>query len=256
VAANVADFEALGFSSFEAPVILTLDQYLRNASNGPLLTNNEEDLIIINDVPFVEGASQSWLPRDIAERRQQGEFPDEQVARHLRIGRNVVRKSKAEMYTDRLIVAAGAVDTCRSVFRVAGGEDFLPVHSYDDDTFKQAKNRVGDYVEGALQGGRDMRVLRNAAMHRLTDTIRKKYDYDANPEASLALTVIAGMNSRKKVVLYARALHDVSKAYERMNKADKQRLNLFMARRAPAHQDGLDMYSLIAAPDRFVAAGA
>jgi hypothetical protein len=246
--AGASRFEEVGFNRFEAPVLVILNNYLRNESKGPLLTNNEEDLVIDNDVTFIEKASQSWLPRDVVERKRQGEYSTEQIARNLRIGRNVMRKSKAEMYTDRLIVATDALDTCRSVFRVAVGQEFVPVTSFNDDTHAQAIDRVGDYVTDLLQGGRDMRVLRNAAMHRLTDTIRAKFDYEANPEASLVLTALAGMNTRKKVIHYARALHDISKGYDRMTKTDKNRLNEFMAKRHPDHQTAFDLYPIIASP--------
>ncbi|MFZ1324021.1 MAG: hypothetical protein WAQ57_02575 [Candidatus Saccharimonadales bacterium] len=256
MAFSASDYESTGFNSYEGPVLVILDNYLRDESSGPLLTNNEEDLVIVDDMPFIDKASQSWLPHNALERRRLGDLGDEQVARRLRIGRNVVRKTKAGMFTDRLMVATGAVDTCRSVFRAAIGQEFVPVPSYDDDTLLQARNRVGDYVTDLLDAGRERRVLRNAAMHRLTDTIRAKFDFDANPEASLVLTGLAGMNSRKKVMHYAQALHTISKGYDRMTKADKDRLNAFMARRHPDHQDGLDLYTVIASPPAPGAGGA
>ena len=249
-----ADFRAAGFNGFEAPVLVTLYSYLNDADTPPLLTVNEDDLIISGDKDvFAQAASQSFLPQNVAEKRRSGEITQKDIKRKLQAGRNIVRKFKAEMFTDRLIVATQATDTCRSIFRVATGREFVPV--FEEDTVEEATHRVGDYVHDVLQGGRHTvdvrsgrrggRVLQNAAMHRLTDTIEQKFDFEEHPEPAKILTGMAGQNTRKKVLLYVKELREVSKDFDRINRADKERLKEFMDQRSEVHQNGLDLHDLI-----------
>lgn len=238
-------FESIGFSDFESRALTVLDSHLMKQDKGPLLTNNEDDLLVADYDAFVEAGSQGWLPRDILDRRLRGEYGQSVVARNLRIGRNMIRKSKSEMYTDRIMTATDALDTCRSVYRAVKGKDFISVVSFEDDSLELAQHRVGDYVDDLLQGGRDSRVLKSAAMQRTTETIREKFDFENNPEASLALTALAGMNSRKKSVVYVNALHAISKGFDRMRKIDKDRLNEYIVARHPEHQRSFDLMKVI-----------
>ena len=229
------------FSSFEWGVINTLQGYLSRDSNPPLLTNNEEDLIINHDPSFFDAISQRSVPRDAPHRLKTGELSEDDIARKMRIGRNIVRREKADMYVDRLMTAVFAADTCRSQYLLDNGREFVPV--LEDDTPETVGRRVGDYVTDLLVAGRERRVLRGAAMDRLTQTIRQKYDADVS--SARVLTVMAGQNSMKKVNLYADQLATTSKGFDRMNAETKHRLMEYMARRPLTFQGKPDLVEML-----------
>jgi hypothetical protein len=233
-----------GLNSLEMPVVATLKKYLANPTTDPLLTINEDDLILPIEDPegfFYKGVSQSAVPHDVRARRLSGELTEQQLGRNMQIARNIVRNEKAEMFVERIMVATHATDTCRSLFWIATGSDFVPVEA--DDTFATVTRRTGDHVTNLLQGGRDQRVLRNAAMDRLTQTIRGKFD--SSPSVQLELAVLAGMNSRKKVDLYIKGLVSVRRGYKDLSVATRKKLDEYRASRSSVFQEKLDLYELI-----------
>lgn len=231
------------FNSFEQPVVEKLVRYLADPTTPPLLTNNEEDLIINYDPTYFDAISQAYVPKDVLDRLHSGSMTHDDIKRNMQIGRGIIRREKSDMYADRIITATYAVDACRSVFRVANGGNFVPIEH--DETVEDVTRRVGDYVTDLLVAGRDRRVLRNAAMHRLTDTIRTKFDTD--PDAAKVLTGLAGQNVSKKVGLYIAQLATVSKGFTRMSAASKRKLNEYMLTRPLEFQDKPDLITLLAA---------
>lgn len=229
------------FNDYELPVVQTLVRYMADPATPPLLTNNEEDLVIQNDPTFFDAVSQASVPHDVLAQLRGGNLTHQGIARKMQIGRNIVRREKADMYAERAITATYASDTCRSLYRVAVGGDFVPVEV--DDTVDRVTRRVGDYVTDLLVGGRERRLLRNAAMHRLTDTIRAKFDTD--PDAARVLTVLAGQNARKKIGFYAEQLRIVSKDFDRISASTRRKLQVYIAERPEEFRHRPDLRELI-----------
>lgn len=230
------------FNSFELPIIDKLKGYLYDKSNGPLLTNNEEDLVIVDDASYFDQVSQSAVPKDVMQKLNSGELTRQQVALKMQQGRAVVRSKKSDVYIDRIMTATYAADTCRSLYRVAGGGELVPVE--EDDTVETVTHRVGDYVTDLLVAGRERRILKGAAMDRLTTTVRDKFD--TNPEAAQQLTVLAGINSMKKIGHYVDELHTVSRGYERISRDSRNKLLGYIASRPIEFQEKPELNQLLA----------
>jgi hypothetical protein len=233
------------FNSFEMSAVAILQRHLAQEKNDPLLTNNEDDLAILDDTTFFDAVSQGSVPYDVMDKLRSGELTRTGLVRNMQIGRNIVRREKSFMFTERLMTAVYAADTCRSYFRVATRLDDQPVLIKSDDTLEGITARVGDYVTDLLVAGRERRVLRGAAMDRLTQTIRAKFD--TNPDAKRVLTGLAGQNSMKKVNHYAHQLHTVSKGYERMDASTKKMLMEYMVKRPIEFQGKPDLSELLLA---------
>ena len=230
------------FDRYEQQAFDKLSRHLEDPSKGPILTNNEEDLVITDDEMFFDAVTRSFTPRNVLQRIKEGEFTRQEVARRSRAGRAIERGRKADMYAERVMTATHAADTCRSLYRIATGGDLVPVEV--DDTIETITHRVGDYVDDLLVGGRETRLLRNAAMQRITDKMRAKFDTDLG--AQFQFTVLAGKNTTKKIHFWLERLHDVSRGFERVTPETRNKIIGYLATRPPEYMQKPDVLQLIA----------
>jgi hypothetical protein len=230
------------FNPFEQQAVDILKHYLNVESNGPLLTNDEDDLVIESDPIYFDAINRRSTPRNALQLVRSGELTDVDIESKRRSGRAIIRGLKADMFAERLMTATYASDTCRSLYRVATKGELIPIEV--DDTTDTLTHRVGDYVDDLLRAGRERRILKNAAMLRITDKIRGKFDTD--PNAQLQLTAMAGKNSMKKVAFWMDSLFGVSRGYERVTAETKAKLLQYLTNRPEEYLGKPDVLQMLA----------
>jgi hypothetical protein len=231
------------FNSFEIPILATLGQHLSDPSKGPLLTNNEDDLVIIDSAKYIDHAAQLGVPGDALERLRTGNLTREALRSKMKASQAIIMRKKGEMFADRLMTATFAADTCQALYRVATGGELVPV--LPDDTVETITHRVGDYVTDLLDASRQTRLVRNAAADRLTGTIRDKFE--TSPDAARKLTMLAGKNSMKKVVLYADQLQEATNGFAkgRISATTRKDLMTYAIGRPKEFHENPDLIMLI-----------
>jgi hypothetical protein len=193
------------FERHEKAAVMQIVLHLEKSDEGPLLTIDEDDLLIDSPTMYFAGIQRRFTPVNARQMVRENLMTDKEVARRQNAGKAIIRASKADMYADRLMVATYATDQCRSLYRHLSGEEIVKVST--DDTSESIHEWVGDYVTDLLRAGRETRLLRGAAMATITENIREKFD-EGNLQSQLVLTGLAGMNSRKKMDLWLDSLQE------------------------------------------------
>ena len=231
------------FNEFEHAAVQRVAAHLDNPKEGPLLTINEEDIIIEVDSLYFGKIEDRYTPKNALQRVASGEFTQQDIEHKRRSARAIVRKDKSDMYVDRVITATYAADTCRALYRALNmGIEVIPVEA--DDTIAHQQHRVGDYVTDMLEAARESRLLRGAAMQTTVERIRQKFDTD--PAAQLALTALAGKNTMKKVDLWLNQLLVTSRGFERLTSDSKAKLMTYAAGRPAELQEKFNLLQLLA----------
>lgn len=230
------------FDRFEQAVFSTLSRTLHDDKKGPLLTIDEDDLRIESDAVYFSEITRRATPARAVQMIRSGEITNDDVEYKQRAGRAIVRATKSDMFAERIMTATYAVDTSRALLRTMSTGEVLRVEP--DDTEETLRHRVGDYVTDLLRAGRETRLLRGAAMLRITDKIREKFDTDSG--ATVELTKLAGINSRKKVGLWLGQLFTISRGFERVNKDTREKFLTYAADRPQEFTAELDLMRLLA----------
>lgn len=229
------------FDRFEQAAFDTLARTVRDESKGPLLTIDEDDLLIHSDATYFMEITRRYTPHGATRMVQMGELTDADIEGKQRRSRAMIRATKSDMFAERIMTSTYAVDTSRALLRTMIRGDVVQVES--DDTEETLRHRVGDYVTDMLRAGRETRLLRGAAMLRTTDKIRAKFDTDSG--ARVELTKLAGVNSRKKVGLWLGQLFTVSRGFERVTPETKAKLLTYAASRPLELSDEFDLMKLL-----------
>jgi hypothetical protein len=233
------------FDRFEQAAVDKLRCHLANPENGPLMTIDENDLLIDVEELYFDRITQIFTPKNAVARFRSGELTEEGIKRSRDAGRAITRHRKVDMYVERLMTATYASDTCRALYRVAAhGGDVIQLE--DDDTIETLQHRVGDYVYDLLIAGRETRLLRGAAMKRVTDKIRNKFDTDSG--AQVVLTGLAGQNTMKKSQLWLGELYRISGGFDmgRITGETKAKLLFYAANRPSEFQEKNNLLQVIA----------
>ena len=194
-----------GFNVTETNIINRLESRLEGPGRQPLLTIDEDDQLINNQRRYfqkiVAGVITTNLkPAEIRARQQRAEA--------------AARTDKARRYSEELIKAVFAVDSCRSFWRYLNDQGADPIRLNDDQDV--LTRRLSQYVADLLLAARQSRLIIGPPIAPACEMIVAKFKI--NPQEQTRLTVLAGKNQVLKANLWAGQLQEVSRQWRLIDK--------------------------------------